>query len=289
MKLKKERQVKHQKINIKEKRDDIPNCPSLETVEYYNFLDDDGATSDVSDLLIGDPDEEESKNIQKAKEEIANQLFECQRKKDLEELYGIIDSTSSSDEEGDGKKDARANDFKHLNDPVYPYNQFEAYRRFDPPSEEQYYDPEREAAERERAERRKQQAQEFFDNLLYASLSLGKQSAYLFGKMINYSAKYPTPAGIALIIFGLYFTIMYLELSAAAFAEWCIQWFWPTTRLFIRCSERFLRKMAGFLNELDDLGQSTYCDMATLWCERYSMLCEYRCSFVDMAWERTRQ
>jgi|UniRef100_A0A914QUJ2 hypothetical protein len=77
-------------------------------------------------------------------------------------------------------------------------------------------------------------------------------------------------------------------MSVAALAEWCIQWFWPTTRLFIRCSERLLTKMAAFLHEMDDIGQSTYCDMANLWCERYEMLCEYRCRFIDMAWERAR-
>ena len=48
---------------------------------------------------------------------------------------------------------------------------------------------------------------------------------------------------------------MHLELSAAAFAEWCIQWYWPTTRIFLRGSVGFLKRMAAFLNELDEFGQ----------------------------------
>uniref|UniRef100_A0A914PQ55 Uncharacterized protein n=1 Tax=Panagrolaimus davidi TaxID=227884 RepID=A0A914PQ55_9BILA len=81
---------------------------------------------------------------------------------------------------------------------------------------------------------------------------------------------------------------MYLEFSAAAFAEWCVQWFWPIIKLFLRFCERFHRNMALFFYEIMDLGQSTYCEMAALWCEKFGMLCEYRCSFIDMAWQRTR-
>uniref|UniRef100_A0A7E4V6V4 ABC transmembrane type-1 domain-containing protein n=1 Tax=Panagrellus redivivus TaxID=6233 RepID=A0A7E4V6V4_PANRE len=123
---------------------------------------------------------------------------------------------------------------------------------------------------------------------VWASFTMVKQSAFLFGKMIKYSSQYPTPIGIILILTGLYFIVMYLELSAAAFVEWLIQWFWPTTRLILRTSERILKKVAGFLSEMDVLGQSTYCDMADLWCTEFGLMCHRKCSFLDMALDRSR-
>ena len=151
------------------------------------------AIADPSELSIGgdgvDSDgTADPEKIRKIKEELKGKVAQRQREKDLEELYGLIDGPSD-DEEAE-----RVADIKELNE---PYNFFKNkmssshHRSRYYQSSERYRDLEMEAAERERAARRRQQTQEFMDNIIEASLSVGKQSAFLFAKMVNYSAKYP--------------------------------------------------------------------------------------------------
>ena len=156
------------------------------------------ASDDKSDLTIAD-DLIDHERVQKVKEEIQDKVIKRQREKDLEELYGIVDDTSSSEED-----EQRSNAIKELNEP-YTYLKPKSYPKYNYSSESDD-DSVNAAAKRERVKKREKQMQEMVDNVIWASLSLGKQSAILFGKMINYSAKYPVILKkITIASFLLYF------------------------------------------------------------------------------------
>lgn len=90
------------------------------------------------------------------------------------------------------------------------------------------------------------------------------------------------------MLMGLYFIVLYLELSIATFIELCFQFIWPTSHILLRFGERFLKITGSFLGQLDDLNQGMFCDLANTWCSRFNLMCKEKCSFVGMVVDRMR-
>ncbi|KAI1715734.1 papain family cysteine protease domain-containing protein [Ditylenchus destructor] len=115
---------------------------------------------------------------------------------------------------------------------------------------------------------------------------LGELTSKLFSLMfdiIQYLITHPTPLCVLMGCIGFYLVVLYLELSIAVLVESCAQTIWPISHIMLRGSGRFMHITSEFFGQLDNLGQAIYCDLATTWCSRFQMMCEDKCSFVDMA------
>ncbi|KAI6221519.1 Bm67 [Aphelenchoides besseyi] len=124
-------------------------------------------------------------------------------------------------------------------------------------------------------------------------------SVYMFGLM-RYTLKNPTPLGISLIFFGAYFSMFYMELSIAATVELSSNIIWPLIHVMLRAVESFFKSMGRLFISIDDVGQAMYCDLSHVWCTRFGnviqvivntvlgLMCYDQCSFTALALERLR-
>uniref|UniRef100_A0AC34FQ56 Uncharacterized protein n=1 Tax=Panagrolaimus sp. ES5 TaxID=591445 RepID=A0AC34FQ56_9BILA len=97
-----------------------------------------------------------------------------------------------------------------------------------------------------------------------------------------------TPAGCLLLLVGTYFFISYIEVSFAGMVEILFEWLWPSVHISLRMIERFFKGIGNAFAGLDDLAESSYCDMASMWCDFFNLMCSSRCSFTKFALERIR-
>ncbi|CAD5213382.1 unnamed protein product [Bursaphelenchus xylophilus] len=107
-------------------------------------------------------------------------------------------------------------------------------------------------------------------------------------QMARFGVKYPTPFAICLVIVGLYFGILYLEISVAATLDFFVGVSWPPLHIFFRNTERFFNSIGSWFGEMDEIGQAMYCDMASTWCHRFRLMCDVQCSFTELALNRNR-
>uniref|UniRef100_A0A7E4VAB6 Uncharacterized protein n=1 Tax=Panagrellus redivivus TaxID=6233 RepID=A0A7E4VAB6_PANRE len=106
--------------------------------------------------------------------------------------------------------------------------------------------------------------------------------------LIKVSSTHPTPTGVLIVIVCTYFCISYIEVSLAGMVQLVFEWLWPTLHIMLRMIERGFKGIAGFFAGLDDVAESSYCDMASMWCDYFDLMCDSRCSFTKFALDRLR-
>uniref|UniRef100_A0AC34R464 Uncharacterized protein n=1 Tax=Panagrolaimus sp. JU765 TaxID=591449 RepID=A0AC34R464_9BILA len=143
-----------------------------------------------------------------------------------------------------------------------------------------------------RRRRRKPNAIVKFISHLFENIGLAVTEFILFAMKNMRDSEMNTfhkPTAGLMILVGLYFTVMYLEVSFAGILHIGMEFAWPVMHVGLRMFERFFAAIAGFFSNLDDVGESVYCDVATIWCDYFHLMCENRCSYTKFALERLRR
>ncbi|KAI6229878.1 hypothetical protein M3Y99_01123600 [Aphelenchoides fujianensis] len=111
---------------------------------------------------------------------------------------------------------------------------------------------------------------------------------YVVG-MLRYTLAYPKPCGVGLIVFGLYFSFVYLEVSLAAAVELLSNFFWPLLHVALRGVESLFKAGGHLFTAVDEVGVALHCDLSSAWCSRFGLMCDDQCSFTSLALDRLRR
>ncbi|VDK81090.1 unnamed protein product [Onchocerca ochengi] len=122
----------------------------------------------------------------------------------------------------------------------------------------------------------------------HALIQLFDDFLLLMTNLAQFLKDHPRPATIASFIVASYLIICYLEISIAALVELIAQIIWPIFHAMLLFIERFSINFGSFMHSSDDIITGAYCDVAEIWCKNFQMMCADRCSFFSMALERLR-
>jgi hypothetical protein len=89
-----------------------------------------------------------------------------------------------------------------------------------------------------------------------------------------------------LALLAIYMCLGMLHYIMASIMATVTVWIWPPVHIFLYSIAGFLWRLADSTMWMDELGRSLNCDMATTYCQRYRLLCDRQCSFVDRTMER---
>ncbi|KAE9548750.1 hypothetical protein FO519_008041 [Halicephalobus sp. NKZ332] len=254
-----------------------------DTPEYLEIEDISCAKShqeqDPSEWTVINGELQPTEETRRLKEQIAQMISKNQREYDLQQFYGI-DSTSEDET------------LNFLEDPTSLSRSFNRTKEIQPLKtvggnfvKDDHVD---EAVVRELNEHRRKRILEVVKNILWILTFILQQVFILLEKVIRYSSNHPNIIRLVIFVFGIHFVIFHLEFSVVTLVEWTFRWFWPTVRIFLRASEVFLRGMVVFLEQISDLGEAAYCDIAETWCIQFGLMCNKKCSYLDRALKKAK-
>ncbi|KAK5972019.1 hypothetical protein GCK32_005034 [Trichostrongylus colubriformis] len=101
--------------------------------------------------------------------------------------------------------------------------------------------------------------------------------------------KYPRLATALAIITFLYFFIHQLDATLAHIFECFIRIIYPAGHYIAVTNEQVFAGLARMATRSDEMMEAFYCDIAKTWCQRFELMCEVRCSFVEQTLQRIRK
>lgn len=101
--------------------------------------------------------------------------------------------------------------------------------------------------------------------------------------------KYPRIATALAVLVFLYFFIHQLDVTIAHIFECFIRIIYPTSHYVAVTNEQFFARLSRMATRGDEMMEAFYCDFARTWCQRFELMCDVRCSFVEQTLQRIRK
>ncbi|CAJ0590721.1 unnamed protein product [Cylicocyclus nassatus] len=111
----------------------------------------------------------------------------------------------------------------------------------------------------------------------------------LFNILKNFADKYPRFALFLAILIFAYFFMNQVDLTIAHIFESFIRFAYPASHYIAVTNEQFFARLARMATRSDEVMEAFYCDFARTWCERFELMCDVRCSFVEQTLQRIRK
>ncbi|XGW01221.1 hypothetical protein V3C99_013859 [Haemonchus contortus] len=111
----------------------------------------------------------------------------------------------------------------------------------------------------------------------------------LYAALKDFYEKYPRLATALAVIIFLYFFIHQLDVTIAHIFECFIRIIYPAGHYIAVTNEQFFARLSRMASRSDEIIEAFYCDVANTWCQRFELMCEVRCSFVEHTLQRIRK
>uniref|UniRef100_A0A914Y971 Uncharacterized protein n=1 Tax=Panagrolaimus superbus TaxID=310955 RepID=A0A914Y971_9BILA len=268
------------KMKLHNRRDDIPDCETLEIIEFDENCADPSFAELHSDS--DSTDEKECKTLR-------TRSFKTPLLHDPETRVSFTDANNN-----DNYKDIKDRSFKSCVALSSSASRAASTARSKSDGASSAASTETRRKRRHRSKSRRHEKPSFLMKFAKSFLeNLGQAITDFFMFLCSLlkidAGNRTTPAGCFLLLVGTYFFISYIEVSFAGMIEILFEWLWPSIHISLRMIERFFKGIGNAFAGLDDLAESSYCDMASMWCDFFSLMCSSRCSFTKFALERIRE
>ncbi|KJH46514.1 hypothetical protein DICVIV_07418 [Dictyocaulus viviparus] len=114
-------------------------------------------------------------------------------------------------------------------------------------------------------------------------------SQYLWYYLKTFYNQYPRPALMLAVSILLYLFINQLDFTIAHIFECFIRIIYPASHYIAVTNEQFFARLSRMATRSDEMVEAFYCDFARSWCQRFELMCEVRCSFVEQTLQRVRK